>query len=99
MATQMLRTRPARLVATVILAGFLHEGEQPADAQLELDRPKVFYGRGAEDQRIPREAISALNTWLQLHTRAQTKTYEGLGHSIDARVMNDVASYVSAQLS
>jgi phospholipase/carboxylesterase len=98
MATQLLRTHPSRLLATVILAGFLFEGEQPADSQLELDRPKVFYGRGVEDLRIPREAISALNSWLQKHTRAQTKTYEGLGHEIDARVMNDVAQYLAGQL-
>ena len=98
MATQLLRTRPSRLAATVILAGFMYSGEQPADAQLKRDRPKVFYGRGAQDSMITREAVSALNTGLQSHTRAQTKNYEGLGHSIDARVMHDVATYVTAQL-
>lgn len=99
MATQLLRTRPSRLIATVILAGFMFDGEQPADAELAVDRPKVFYGRGAQDQRITREAIGALNIWLQTHTRAQTKSYEGLGHSIDDRVMNDVAKYVAGQLA
>jgi len=99
MATQMLRTRNGRLAATVILAGFLFDGEQPMDADLSHYRPKVFYGRGAQDQRIPREAVSALNTWLQTHTRAQTKTYDGLGHSIDERVMADVAHYVEGQLT
>jgi phospholipase/carboxylesterase len=77
----------------------MFDGELPADAELAVDRPKVFYGRGAQDQRITREAISALNIWLQTHTRAQTKSYEGLGHSIDDRVMNDVAKYVAGQLA
>ena len=99
MATQLLRTRPSRLAATVILAGFMFGGDQPADTELTILKPKVFYGRGAQDARITREAVSALNIWLQSHTRAQTKTYEGLGHSIDARVMADVANYLAGQLA
>lgn len=99
MATQLLRTRPARLAATVILAGFMFGGDQPADVELKSLKPKVFYGRGAQDSMITREAVSALNIWLQSHTRAQTKTYEGLGHSIDARVMADVADYLAGQLA
>ena len=98
MATQLLRTRPERLAATVILAGFMFAGEQPADTALTALKPKVFYGRGANDERISREAVRDLNVWLQTHTRAQTKTYDGLGHSIDARVMADVADYLSTQL-
>lgn len=98
MTTQLLRTRPERMAATVILAGFIYGGEQPADAALETLKPRVFYGRGAQDQLITREAISALNGWLQTHTKAITKSYEGLGHSIDARVMDDVAAYVASQL-
>lgn len=99
MATQLLRTHPERLAATVILAGFMFTGEQPADSKLTELKPKVFYARGANDQRISREAVKHLNVWLQSHTRAQTKTYDGLGHSIDARVMEDVASYLAGQLT
>ena len=95
MATQLLRTRPARIAATVILAGFMFEGDQPADTGLTALKPKVFYGRGAQDERIPREAVKALNVWLQTHTRAQTKAYEGLGHSVDDRVMTDVAAFLA----
>jgi len=99
MATQLLRTRPSKLAATVILAGFMFGGDQPADVELKSLKPKVFYSRGAQDSMITREAVSALNIWLQSHTRAQTKTYEGLGHSIDARVMADVANYLAGQLA
>ena len=97
LATQLLRTRPERLAATVILAGFMFDGVQPADDQLTDLKPKVFYGRGAGDERIPREAVKQLNIWLQGHSRAQTKTYEGLGHSVDDRVMNDVADFLATQ--
>ena len=50
------------------------------------------------DHRISKEAIARLNTWLQLNTKAVTKTYSGLGHSVDERVMNDVADYLRGQL-
>jgi len=76
MATQLLRTRPERLAATVILSGFVFGGELPADGSLKASKPKVYYGRGANDPVVTREAIAALNSWLQAHTRAQTKTYE-----------------------
>lgn len=95
MATQLLRTRPSRLAATVILAGFTFGGEQPADAELSANKPKVIYCRGLEDQMISREAVGRINGWLQGHTRAITRTYAGLGHSIDDRVMADVADYLS----
>ncbi|MFM5904478.1 MAG: alpha/beta hydrolase [Microbacteriaceae bacterium] len=98
MATQLLRTHPERIIATVILAGFRYQGVQPADERLLENKPKVFYGRGVQDTVITKEAVASLNIWLQSHTRAVTKTYEALGHSIDARVMNDVAQYLSDQL-
>ena len=95
MATQLLRTSPERIAATVVLAGFIFDGTQSADDKLRALKPRVFYGRGAQDERIPREAVKQLNIWLQAHTRAQTKNYEGLGHSIDDRVMNDVANFLA----
>ena len=98
MATQLLRTRPDRISGTVILSGFMAIGELDTDSQLQEIKPKVIYCRGVEDQRISKEAIARLNTWLQLNTKAVTKTYPGLGHSVDERVMNDVADYLRGQL-
>jgi phospholipase/carboxylesterase len=74
-------------------------GELPTDSQLEKAKPKVIYCRGSEDQRITKEAIATLNTLLQSKTRATTKTYAGLGHSVDERVMRDVSQYITSQLS
>ena len=98
MATQLLRTRPKQVVACVILAGFAADVEMPADADLRENKPKVLYCRGAQDAVVAKDAVAGLNRWLQLHTRAQTKTYEGLGHSIDDRVMNGVADFVAASI-
>jgi phospholipase/carboxylesterase len=99
MATQLLRTRPDRISGTVILSGFMALGELKTDALLEQAKPKVIYCRGSDDQRITKEAIATLNSWLQLKTKAITKTYPALGHSVDSRVMADVASYVQGQLA
>jgi len=99
MATQLLRTKPDRISATVILSGFLAIGELEGDAKLILGKPKVLYCRGSEDTRITKEAIAHLNDWLQTHTKAITKSYPALGHSVDSRVMADVASYVEGQIS
>jgi phospholipase/carboxylesterase len=98
MATQLLRTRPEKIAGTVILSGFLGVGELDGDKQLEANKPRVIYCRGIEDNRISKEAIARLNTWLQAKTKAVTKTYAGLGHSVDERVMLDVADYVTSLL-
>lgn len=99
MATQLLRTRPQRIQGTVILSGFMASGNLPGDAELAASKPRVIYARGLEDQMIPKASISELNTWLQAHTRAITKSYPALGHSVDAKVMADVALYVEGQIS
>ena len=98
MATQLLRTRPSRLLATGILAGFVGQGSMPADEELLALKPKVFYGRGVEDMAITRDAVASLNGWLQSHTRAVTKTYSALGHSIDQRVLQDLSNYLEPLL-
>ena len=99
MVTQLLRTRPNRLVASVILAGFTLAADQPADHVLAETKPKVIYCRGLQDEIISQEAVSRTLVWLKTHTAAQIETYEDLGHSIDERVMNDVADYLNRQVS
>ena len=99
MATQLLRTRPERILGTVILSGFIYSGELEKDTELAITKPKVIYCRGLQDQMISQEAVVGINTWLQKHTKAITKTYEGLGHSVDDRVMKDVASYFETILN
>lgn len=43
-ATQLLRTRPERVAATVVLSGFVQGAPQPADERLAAERPAVFWG-------------------------------------------------------
>jgi phospholipase/carboxylesterase len=99
MATQLLRTHPERILGTIILAGFVFDGELAGDAQLKELKPKVFYGRGLQDPMIDQQRVGKLNAWLQSHSRAVTKKYDGLGHSIDQRVMADVDDFVETLLA
>lgn len=98
MATQLLRTHPERILGTVILAGFVFEGSLDGDEALKALKPKVFYGRGLQDPMIDAERVSKLNLWLQQHSRAVVRKYDGLGHSIDQRVLADVSDFVAALL-
>ena len=99
MATQLLRTRPDRIAGTVILAGFTLDAAQPADSLLVTEKPKIIYCRGLQDEVISRDAVQRTLTWLKAHTTADIHSYDGLGHSIDERVMEDVADYLKSVLS
>jgi phospholipase/carboxylesterase len=98
MATQLLRTRPNRLKATVILAGFVIGAGQPGDNELETLKPKVYYGRGLEDDIISQDAVSRTESWLHRCTTALIRRYERLGHSINEEQMADVSEYLESVL-
>jgi phospholipase/carboxylesterase len=98
MVTQMLRTRPDRLLGSAIIAGFTFNATQPADEQLSQELPAVIYCRGLDDQVISEDAVARTLEWLENHTAASVKTYYRLGHSIDERVMDDVAEYFTKTL-
>ncbi|MEN9713730.1 MAG: hypothetical protein RLZZ164_394 [Actinomycetota bacterium] len=97
MASQLLRTRPSRILDTVILSGFVLQGSQPADAELMQSKPRVFYARGLQDGVISPVAVERTYDWLRHHSRASVPTYDGLGHSIDNRVLRDVEAHLSAR--
>jgi phospholipase/carboxylesterase len=99
MTTQLLRTRPERVAAAVILAGFTLDAVQPADSLLATEKPKVIYCRGLQDDVISPDAVQRTLTWLKAHTTAEIHSYDGLGHSIDERVMDDVADYLKSAIS
>jgi phospholipase/carboxylesterase len=98
MATQLLRTRPSRLKATVILAGFVIGAGQPGDNELESAKPKVYYGRGLEDEIISPEAVARTESWLHRCTTPMIRRYERLGHSINEEQMADVSEYLESVL-
>lgn len=94
MATQLLRTRPERVAATVVLGGFVQAAEQPADAALAASRPPVFWGRGADDRVIAPHAIDRTAAWLPGRSTLVERVYPGLAHGIDARELADVRAFL-----
>ncbi|WP_169746727.1 alpha/beta hydrolase [Demequina silvatica] len=99
MALQLLRTRPERVVAPVVLAGFVPEGAQAADPTLAAIRPAVFWGRGGSDPVIWPRAIDRTRAFLRDHADVETRIYPGLGHSITEEEMEDVRAFLATRLS
>lgn len=98
MASQLLRTRPERVLATTILGGFVLGGAQPADEIIAAQRPAVFWGRGTEDRVIAPVAIERTTKFLPEHSTLTARTYPGLAHGINMDELNDVRSHITAQL-
>lgn len=99
MASQLLRTRPERVVATTILGGFVLGAAQPGDAYLVERRPAVFWGRGQQDQVIAPVAIERTSEFLPQHSTLTEHIYPDLAHGINADELLDVRSHVESQLT
>ena len=95
MASEMLRTRPERMAATVILGGFVQAAERPGDAVLAESAPPVFWGRGADDRVIDAAAVERTEAWLPAHSTLTRRVYPGLAHGVDAREAQDVREFVA----
>jgi len=98
MASQLLRTRPDRVLAPVILGGFVQRSAQPGDAQLAVLRPAAFWGRGADDRVITEAAVARTSAFLPAHTTLAERLYPGLGHSIAAAELADVRGFLTSEL-
>lgn len=95
MALQLLRTRPARIAATVVLAGFTSPAPQPADAALAEARPPVFWGRGTADGVVPEALVRQTSAWLANHADVRERVYPGLAHGISEEQMADARAYLA----
>ncbi|NHT17111.1 dienelactone hydrolase family protein [Cellulomonas sp. IC4_254] len=100
MVTQLLRTRPDRFAAAVVLSGFALDAEEPGDALLAARDPRVpvLLGHGDADPVIPRAATTRTAAWLAEHADPEEHAYPGLAHGIDARVLADVSAFLARTL-
>ncbi|WHP18351.1 dienelactone hydrolase family protein [Cellulomonas sp. ES6] len=94
LATQVLRARPGRITAAVVLSGFALDTEEPGDAELAGLRVPVLFGHGDADTVIPADATARTAAWLARHTAAEHHTYPGLGHGIGRDGLADVAAFL-----
>ncbi len=98
MVSQLLRARPGRFVAGVILSGFVLDAVAPGDADLAERRLPVFFGHGDADPVIAPDATDRASTWLAAHTDLTDRTYRGLAHAVSGEELEDVAAFVRAQV-
>lgn len=98
MASQLLRTRPRRVLAPVVLAGFVLGTEQSADADLLAERPAAFWGRGDADRVITPDAIARTAAFLPQHTTLAERIYRGLAHGVSAEEIDDVRAFLAAEV-
>jgi phospholipase/carboxylesterase len=96
MATELLRTRPERVAATVVLGGFVQRTERAGDATIAESLPPVFWGRGREDRVITASAVARTEDWLPKHSTLTRRVYAGLAHAISAEEAGDVEAFVAA---
>ena len=89
-----IRDRPERVIAPVVLGGFVARGTQSGDAVLAVSRPHVFWGRGEQDRVIAAPAIARTSAFLPTHATLHERVYPGLAHGIDAAEIADVRDFL-----
>ena len=94
MASQLLRTRPERVLAPVVLGGFVLGAPQPGDETLRGSLPTLFWGRGSEDRVITPAAIIRSSEYLPQHTSLIERVYPGLAHGINTPLLDDVRVFL-----
>lgn len=99
MATHLMRHAPERFAGFVNLAGFIVPGDAPADSRLSELLPPVFWGRDPGDPVIPPSAMDRTEQWLPSRSQLTTRTYPGIGHSISAEEVTDVAQFLRVTLN
>ncbi|MBD8608027.1 dienelactone hydrolase family protein [Aeromicrobium sp. CFBP 8757] len=99
MVTQLLRARPGRFVAGLVLSGFVLDQPAAGDATLADRRVPVFFGHGDADPVIAPDATQRASAWLAQHTDVTERTYEGLAHGISPDELADVHAFVASALA
>lgn len=94
---QLLRLAPLRFDFAVALSGFVIPGPAVGDATLARTRPPVFCGRGDRDLVIPPLLTQLAGDWLRTHATLTERVYPGLGHSVNAAELADVAAFLRDQ--
>lgn len=98
MVTHLLRSRPGRFFAGVVLSGFIADTVVAGDAALAELAPPVFFGRGDRDPVITDSAFARASEWLPRHTTTTEVVYPGLAHGITGEELADVAAFLRSHL-
>lgn len=94
MVTQLLRMRPDRFKAAVVLSGFVLDEPLAGDAELAERQVPVFFGHGDADAVIAPDATARASAWLAEHAATTEKSYPGLAHAVSAEELGDLAEFL-----
>lgn len=98
MALELMRERPDAFDYVVQLSGFVLPSTHAGDARLAERKPPVFWGRGTTDDVIPASLVDHTREWLQQHSTLTAGIYEGLGHEVSARELNELSAFIRSHL-
>ncbi len=99
MTTELLRARPERIAAAVVLSGFVAPRADDTDLAPSAARPPAFFGWGTADPIIPASATRRASAWLAARTRLDEHAYPGLPHAISAQELADIASFLDGAVA
>ncbi|MCW2841161.1 MAG: putative esterase [Aeromicrobium sp.] len=99
MVSQLLRMRPDRFVAGIVLSGFVLDDTFPGDAVLAQRRVPVFFAHGDADPVIAPDATARASAWLAEHTDVTDRTYAGLAHAVSAEELDDLSAFLRGVLA
>lgn len=95
---QAMRLDAARFGAIVALSGYATPGDLPADESLRELRPRVFWGRGTNDDVIPQPLVDHTAQWLPERADLTGRVYPGLTHSVSEEELQDVRVFLDTWL-
>lgn len=95
MASQLLRTRPSRVLAPVILSGFILDQPLKHDDELSQSKPAVFWGRGDNDPIIAEFLVHQTASRLTNLATLTTHVYPGMAHSICQLEISHVRDFIA----
>jgi phospholipase/carboxylesterase len=95
---QAMRLRPGLFAYGVVLSGFAVPLPVAGDVELRRRRPPVFSGRGDADPLIPAPLVTLTDAWLAEHTTLTRRVYPGLGHDVSPAEIEELTSFLRAQL-
>lgn len=98
MVSQLLRHRPDRFLAGLVLSGFVLDATLPGDQVLADQNVPVFFGHGDADPVIAPDATARASTWLASHSALTEKSYPGLVHAISAEELADINAFLTTHL-
>lgn len=82
MVSQLLRTKPERFIAGVMLSGFISEVSLDTDEAFKAAQLPIFIGRGDSDPVIPEERFEYAANWLHERSLLTEVVYNGMAHGI-----------------